>query len=81
MRCIIQMRAVRYVSWLHRHTLSVLIATGLLVAGSVYLAMFHLPLQSDFAALLPADLKRGDDACYGPQLIGRQRVLIRQQIR
>ena len=50
-----QMRAVRYVSWLHRHTLAVLIATGLLVAGSVYLAMFHLPLQSDFAALLPAD--------------------------
>jgi predicted RND superfamily exporter protein len=49
------MRAVRYVSWLHRHSLMVLIASGLLVAGSVYLAAFHLPLQSDFAALLPAD--------------------------
>jgi len=50
-----RMRAVRYVSWLHRHTLAVLIATGLAVTCSVYLAMFHLPLQSDFAALLPAD--------------------------
>lgn len=49
------MRAVRYVAWLHRHSVTILIACSLLVAGSAYLATVHLPLQSDFSALLPAD--------------------------
>lgn len=49
------MRAARYVAWLGRHSLAVLVTCGLLVGGSVYLAAFHLPLQSDFSALLPAD--------------------------
>jgi predicted RND superfamily exporter protein len=49
------MRAARYVSWLHRHSRGVLVASALLVVASVLLAMFRLPLQSDFAALLPAD--------------------------
>jgi predicted RND superfamily exporter protein len=49
------MRTRRYVAWLSRHSFGVLAACGLLVATSIYLAAFHLPLQSDFAALLPAD--------------------------
>jgi predicted RND superfamily exporter protein len=49
------MRSRRYVAWLGRHSFGVLAVSGLLVAISVYLAAFHLPLQSDFAALLPAD--------------------------
>ena len=49
------MRARRHVAWLSRHSRRVLVACGLLVAASVYLAAFHLPLQADFSALLPAD--------------------------
>ncbi len=49
------MRTRRYVAWLSRHSLGVVIACGVLVAASIYLAAFHLPLQADFAALLPAD--------------------------
>ncbi len=49
------MRARRYVSWLTRHSLSILLAAVGLIAGSLYLVAFHLPLQSDFSSLLPAD--------------------------
>lgn len=49
------MRARRYVAWLGRHSFGVLVVGALLVATSVYLAAFHLPVQADFSALLPAD--------------------------
>jgi uncharacterized protein len=48
------MRARRYVSWLSRRSKAILAASALLVATSLYLAAFHLPLDSDFSALLPA---------------------------
>jgi predicted RND superfamily exporter protein len=41
--------------WIQRRLTAIFIATGLLVAGAVYLAAFHLPLQTDFSSLLPAD--------------------------
>ncbi len=49
------MRTQQYVRWIQRHTAAIFAATLVLVGISVYLAAFHLPLQTDFSSLLPAD--------------------------
>ena len=45
--------AIRYVGWLERHGRAVLVATAAIVAASMYLAAFHLPLHADLSDLLP----------------------------
>jgi len=45
--------ATRYVGWLERRGRAILIATAAIVAASVYLAAFHLPLYADLSDLLP----------------------------
>ena len=49
------MRTQRYVQWLQRNTIAIFAASTALVGIAIYLAAFHLPLQTDFSALLPAD--------------------------
>lgn len=49
------MRTQQYVRWLQRHLAAIFVASGTLVGIAVYLTAFHLPLQTDFSALLPAD--------------------------
>lgn len=43
-------------AWLRARALVVLAISGLLVAGAVYLILFHLPLRADFSYLLPQDV-------------------------
>ena len=47
--------ARRYVAWLSRHVLAIVLAHLLLLAGGIYLIRFHLPLRADFSYLLPQD--------------------------
>ena len=49
------MRTQRYVQWVQRHTRAIFVASAALVGIAVYLAAFHLPLQTDFSSLLPGD--------------------------
>jgi uncharacterized protein len=49
------MRTQQYVRWVGRHTIAIFAASTALVGIAIYLAAFHLPLQTDFSALLPAD--------------------------
>src|SRR5688500_1241538 len=49
------MRTQQYVQWVQRHLTAIFVASGLLVGVAIYLAAYHLPLQTDFSALLPAD--------------------------
>ena len=44
-----------YVAWLKRHTLAIVLAHLLVLAGGIYLILFHLPLRADFSYLLPQD--------------------------
>ena len=46
------MTAARYVGWLERHARAILAATAAVVAASIYLAAFHLPLHADLSDLL-----------------------------
>ncbi|MBE7454660.1 MAG: MMPL family transporter [Kofleriaceae bacterium] len=48
-------RSERWVRWLLRHPLAVIVASGLSLLASIYLIVYHLPLRADFAALLPSD--------------------------
>lgn len=48
-------RANRYVAWLGRHARAVIAGHVALLALSVYLVAFHLPLHADFSHLLPDD--------------------------
>ncbi len=48
--------ARRYVGWLERHALAVLVGHLLMLAGAIYLIAFHLPLRADFSYLLPQDV-------------------------
>ena len=57
-----RIRPARYVGWLQRRAAAILIASAALVLGAAYLAAFHLPLQADFANLLPADAPSVRDA-------------------
>jgi hypothetical protein len=49
------MRTQQYVRWVRRHTFAIFAATAALVGLSIYLAAYHLPLQTDFSSLLPAN--------------------------
>ena len=44
-----------YVAFLERHTRVVIAVTMLVVALSVYLIAYHLPIRADFSYLLPQD--------------------------
>ena len=46
----------RYVAWLERYARTILAISGALVAVSVYLAAFHLPVYADLSDLLPSDV-------------------------
>jgi predicted RND superfamily exporter protein len=46
----------RYVAWLDRRWLAVVATTAVVLAASVYLVTFHLPLRADLANLLPQDV-------------------------
>lgn len=45
--------ARRYVGWVRRHAVLIVIGSLLLTAGALYLIRFHLPLRADFSYLLP----------------------------
>jgi len=45
----------RYVAWVRRHTIAIIVAHLALLALAVDLIAFHLPLFSDFSYLLPQD--------------------------
>jgi hypothetical protein len=47
--------AQRYVAWVKRRALAIILAHVVLVAGAVYLIANHLPLRADFSYLLPQD--------------------------
>jgi predicted RND superfamily exporter protein len=47
--------ARRYVGWLHQHGTAVILASALVLAGSVYLIANHLRVFADFSYLLPQD--------------------------
>jgi uncharacterized protein len=47
--------ARRYVAWVRRHTLAIIVAHLAIVAGAIYLIANHLPLFADFSYLLPQD--------------------------
>jgi uncharacterized protein len=49
------MRTQQYVLWIQRRLSAIFGVAGLIVGVAVYLAAFHLPLQTDFSSLLPAD--------------------------
>jgi uncharacterized protein len=47
--------ARRYVAWLRRYALAVMLGSLLVFTGAVYLIAFELPLRADFSYLLPQD--------------------------
>ena len=47
--------ARRYVAWVQRHTLAILVVHAALLVGALDLIGFHLPLFADFSYLLPQD--------------------------
>src|ERR1043165_3910210 len=47
----------RYVAWVRRHTLAIILAHVVLLAGALDLIAFHLPLYADFSYLLPQDVR------------------------
>ncbi|HEU4734528.1 MAG TPA: hypothetical protein VFT22_41845, partial [Kofleriaceae bacterium] len=47
--------ARRYVAWVQRHTIAIVVAHLVVLAGAVDLIAFHLPLFADFSYLLPQD--------------------------
>ena len=47
--------ARRYVAWVRRHTLAIVLLHLALFAGALELIAFHLPLYADFSYLLPQD--------------------------
>ncbi|HEY5950595.1 MAG TPA: MMPL family transporter, partial [Kofleriaceae bacterium] len=48
--------ARRYVAWLRRHALGVLVGHVVVLACAIYLIAFRLPLFADFSYLLPQDV-------------------------
>ncbi len=48
--------ARRYVAWLSRTAVAILLGSSLLLAGALYLIVFELPLRADFSYLLPQDV-------------------------
>jgi uncharacterized protein len=53
--------ARRYVAWVRRHALAILVAHLVLLGGAVYLIANHLPLKADFSYLLPQDAQSVKD--------------------
>jgi predicted RND superfamily exporter protein len=53
--------AQRYVAWVRRRALPIILAHVLLLAGAVYLIRYHLPLRADFSYLLPQDTQSVKD--------------------
>ncbi len=53
--------AQRYVTWVRRRALAIILAHVVLVAGAVYLIVNHLPLRADFSYLLPQDTQSVKD--------------------
>ena len=49
--------ARKYVAWVRRHSLAVLFAHAVVLAASVYLIAYRLPLFADFSYLLPQEAK------------------------
>ncbi|HEY0253403.1 MAG TPA: MMPL family transporter, partial [Kofleriaceae bacterium] len=47
---------ITYVLWLERHRAKIFATFGALVAVSIYLAAFHLPVYADLSDLLPSDV-------------------------
>jgi predicted RND superfamily exporter protein len=47
--------ARRYVSWVQRNTMAIIVAHLVVLAGALDLIAFHLPLFADFSYLLPQD--------------------------
>ena len=47
--------ARRYVAWVKRNALAIVAAHLVLLAGALYLIVYHLPLRADFSYLLPQD--------------------------
>jgi predicted RND superfamily exporter protein len=47
--------AERYVTWLRRRSLAVIVASAAILVASIYVVAFHLPLFADFSYLLPQD--------------------------
>lgn len=47
--------ARRYVAWLRRHTIAILVVHTVLLGGAIDLIAYHLPLYADFSYLLPQD--------------------------
>jgi predicted RND superfamily exporter protein len=47
--------ARRYVAWLRKRALAIVVAHLVLLGGAVYLIKYHLPLLADFSYLLPQD--------------------------
>ncbi|MBS1122062.1 MAG: putative rane protein [Deltaproteobacteria bacterium] len=56
------MRARRYVGWIQRQAKAIWIVSALAVVAATYLAVVHLPLESDFSHLLPDDAPSVRDA-------------------
>ncbi|MBX3157551.1 MAG: MMPL family transporter [Deltaproteobacteria bacterium] len=48
-------RAARYVGWLEEKARWIAVGSALIVAASLYLVVYRLPLRADFSYLLPAD--------------------------
>jgi hypothetical protein len=49
------MHARRYVGWLDRHALAILVVNGALLIAAGLLVAFHLPVRAAFSYLLPSD--------------------------
>ncbi|HET7502477.1 MAG TPA: MMPL family transporter [Kofleriaceae bacterium] len=47
--------ARRYVAWVQRHTIAIVVAHLVVLAGALDLIAYHLPLFADFSYLLPQD--------------------------
>lgn len=47
--------ARRYIAWVKRHTLAIIVVHIALTCGALYLITHHLPLFADFSYLLPQD--------------------------
>ncbi len=47
--------ARRYVAWLRRRAIAVVLANVVLFGVAIYLILFHLPLRADFSYLLPQE--------------------------
>jgi len=56
-----EVRAERYVAWVRRNALAILLGHLVAVAAAIYLIAFHLPLFADFSYLLPQDASAVQD--------------------